>query len=72
MFNQLSVANISEKNTSVFMGDGTPPLMCHGNHLPLGVSWKSPSTLLKGENFELKPSEIILITLAKIFSYLKE
>ena len=35
VFNLVAVANMSEKNTSRFMGGVHPPLVCHGNHLPL-------------------------------------
>ena len=50
---------------------GTPPSVCHENHLPLGVPRKPLSTRLKDDNSQPKTPEIIWITLAKIIRILK-
>ena len=65
VFNLVAVANMSEKNTSRFMGG-------MGVHLPFGVPRKSPSTHLKNEKLHPKTLEINLITMAKnLFCILK-
>ena len=61
VFNLVAVANMSEKNTSRFIGGVHPPLGCHGNHLSL-IS--KILTVDARDNFDN--------TCKQFFSYLKE